>query len=353
MLSFTPPSVSDLKITTVSCTVTPIAGRTFTLVVDRDADDPLTQSFLAGIYPSLEIFHRMKRITPAGSRILDLGGHIGALSLASAADGYDVVTVEASPRNAALLQASVEANHWKNIRIVHAGVSSAPGTLSFIVDGPYGRVATGNDAKTVTVPALTVDSLLSEIGWERPDFIKMDIEGSEVAAIKGMAGLLARSDAPPIYLESNGHTLWIFEETPNSLKRAIESFGYRNYMALPDGYVSVLPDDVQGATVVDYLAVKSAPTGFNEDIRETALSEEKIAAELREAGASPVIPHRLYALRTLAHAPETLLARADLQAMVARLRTDEAEEVRSAAALVKLPPVVSKHPSWLSSLFKR
>src|SRR5207245_1177343 len=115
-----------------------------------------------------------------------------------------------------------------------AAVSDRPGTLEFCQAGPYGHVAApGSWAADVVVPALAVDDLLDEHGWDRVDFIKMDIEGSEVAGLLGMARRLGRADAPPLFVESNGHTLALFDQTPATLKATLEGFGYRNYQVDP------------------------------------------------------------------------------------------------------------------------
>jgi hypothetical protein len=106
------------------------------------------------------------------------------------------------------------------------------------------------------VRATTVDDLLEELGWERVDFIKMDIEGSEVSAVRGMARLLSRADAPPIFFESNRHTLGFFDKTPSDLKASLAALGYRNYLVAQNRLIPVLPETEQQDTVVDYLAIK-------------------------------------------------------------------------------------------------
>jgi hypothetical protein len=42
------------------------------------------------------------------------------------------------------------------------------------------------------VPLTTIDTLAEEFGLNRVDFIKMDIEGAEVAALMGAEGTLAK-----------------------------------------------------------------------------------------------------------------------------------------------------------------
>ena len=67
-----------------------------------------------------------------------------------------------------------------------------------------------------------------------PDFIKIDVEGSEVAALRGARGLLARPDRPPILLEFNPPTL---AECGASVERLLD---------LLTGYELHYVDDLRG-----------------------------------------------------------------------------------------------------------
>ena len=161
----------------------------------------------------------MSQLFELGTRVLDLGAHIGTVALLAAAKGCQVVAVEASPRNAELLRHSAAINGFTSLRVVQAAVSDRPGILSFCPKGPFGHVVTNKfESPTIEVPALPVCQVLKEVGWDRVDFIKLDVEGSEIAVIDGMAPFLARADAPPILYESNSYTLDFYDKTPNHSK---------------------------------------------------------------------------------------------------------------------------------------
>ena len=354
---YTPSSVSELAMTTETCVVQTTGDLRFSVVVDKNEADPLTQMFLRGEYPFSEIYELLTQIVSPPARVLDLGGHIGAFSLAAAAAGYEVVTVEASPRNAALLQASVEANHWENIRIINAGISDAPGTLTFVMDGPYGHVATveekkGQSNRQVSVPAITVDQLIAELGWTTPHFIKMDIEGSEVAALKGMKDLLAEDLVPPIYYESNGHTLNLYDKTPQDLKAAVEAYGYKNYLVLPNEFRLVHATDVQGTTVVDNLAVKTVLPSIAAQVNNTPFTSDELAAQLLQCLRDNSVPLQMYALRTLATAPTEIQLHPLLTERGKELTKSNDAEVQKAALLL-VQKVQAQKSSWLSTLFGR
>jgi FkbM family methyltransferase len=294
----------------------------------------------------------LEALVPPGGRVLDLGTHVGTFTLTAAALGYEVVGVEASPRNASLLRASLERNGFERVRLVHAAVSDRPGTLEFCQAGPYGHVAApGSWASNVAVPALAVDDLLDEHGWDRVDFIKMDIEGSEVAGLRGLAQRLGRRDAPPLFVESNGHTLAMFGQTPTTLRSVLVGFGYRNYQVEQGRLRPVRPAELQALTCVDYLALKGAPrlkAGGRSWRIDPPLGRREIIEQVLASCRSSNPADRGYIARALADAPPAILSRKSVLRAVQSLQADEGESVRAAAASIRLP---SAGRIWVTRLF--
>jgi FkbM family methyltransferase len=201
----------------------------------------------------------LRQLLRPGDRVLDLGAHIGTVSLAAAALGCEVAAVEPDARNAALLRASADYNGFDQLQVIEMAVSDHAGNIEFSPRGPFGHIATAaTNLPSIRVRTITVDDLLTELGWQHVDFVKMDIEGSELAALRGMKGLLSQPDAPPVHYECNAHTLGFYDSTPTLLKAAFEEYGYRSYEANGSQRVPVRSGDVQSEVVMDYLAVKSA-----------------------------------------------------------------------------------------------
>src|SRR3954447_25719250 len=138
----------------------------FAAVTDAAATDSISRDLAAGRFPAATrpAVGYLQSIARPGARVLDLDTHVGSFTLAAAALGYEVVGVEASPRNAALLQASLVKNGYRKARLVHAAVSDRPGTLEFSHGGPFGHVGVpGMGKKTVAVPARCVDEITAEL----------------------------------------------------------------------------------------------------------------------------------------------------------------------------------------------
>jgi len=231
------------------------------VVIGVEADDPISLGIAQGTHFNHAQIDLMLKLVRPGQVVLDLGAHVGLYSLTAAAVGCRVAAVEASPRNAQLLSESARCNRFEMLQVVQAAVSDRAGTVEFNVHGPYGHVyAPGSNMLGTKVRAATVEQILGEMGLSRVDFIKMDVEGSELAALSGMSRLLAGPEAPPILYESNSHTLAFYGQTPRQLKQALEDLGYRNYeITKPNRLVPALPRDSQEDIVVDYLAIKGQP----------------------------------------------------------------------------------------------
>lgn len=274
----------------------------------------------------------MLQLVSPGDRVLDLGAHVGVFSLAASAAGCAALAVEASPTNAALLRSAVWRNGFHDLHVVNAVVAAAPGTAAFVPNGPWGHVAWEPTAGAVDVPAVTVDELVAAVGWEGASFVKMDVEGSEVDALAGMARLLGGPDAPPVLYESNAHTLELAGSSPHELVAALESLGYVSYLVDPGRLTRLGPGEPQIETVANCIALKRRPPGLSGWIVSPRMTtDERLTKVLVESGHDN--PHcRRYIAGALATFDEAFLAHPQVVDALARLREDPQEGVRRAAA---------------------
>ncbi len=96
-----------------------------------------------------------------------------------------VIAFEPNPANAAHLQEHLRLNKIGNVEIVEAAVSDREGAAFFSGEGSMGKLSRiGTPTKTVQLD-----------NYPRPDFIKMDIEGGETAALRGSTKILAERRA--------------------------------------------------------------------------------------------------------------------------------------------------------------
>lgn len=324
-------------------------GHTHAMLVDTAQTDGTTEMYLKGdgIWVNAYLVSVMFALTKPGARVLDLGGFVGEFALAAAARGCEVVTVEANPEQAEMLATSAELNHFDALRVVHAAVGDRTGKVSFESRGPYGQVSHGDDSAHSgddVVTQLTVDSLVAALGWDTVDFVKIDIEGSESAALVGAAGLLNRADAPALLIECNTFVLRDLSPEPAALLRQVEEFGYTLYRVTPGGIWPWDATQFQPEVVCDYLALKGrSPEDAGLDVQAPLTAQE--AAELIsvEVGRKS-FDHSIAMAWALQFAPPELLDHPLVSAAVASLLHDPAAEVRTEAALIGRAPSERSEP---------
>ena len=321
----------DVPVDVASASVSLAEGLRYEIMVDRTSADPITTTFLTGHCVFQDLVSLMLELVSQGDVVLDVGAHIGTFTLAAAAAGCQVLAIEASPVNTDLLRRSVHRNGFHDVRVASAAVSDEPGTVQFCPIGPWGTVTNGRaSALAREVPAVTIDELLFELAMPTPTFVKMDIEGSEIKALRGMTHLLGLEDAPALLLESNGHTLNLLGVTPAELLAEIEAFGYTAYMVDGRRLVPVTSAELQPRTEVDYLALKRWPDSLQGWQLAPPLTTDERIALLVEDCKSLSEDCRAYIGRSIADAPPELLADPELASALDAMTKDPVEAVRLA-----------------------
>jgi len=313
-------------------------GKSYKLVVDAGTDDPVVHAYRYGHHANAELTELLAEFTRPGDFVLDLGAHVGTFSLAAAASGCRVVAVDASPKHVDLLRQSVAENDFRRMRVVHAAMGETEGTVKFHVAGLWGMVAGPNmhasvvdGAPLVEVDAVIGDQLLEKLDWKRVDFIKMDIEGSEVAAIRGMKNLLARDDAPVIAFECNGVTLPHYGYDTSTLLAKIEAFGYRTYRIDEKHFIPVSSREFQPETYVDLIALRPRhEQRVASRISAPRSQAEVIARAVQEARKSHEV-ERGYIASALKSAGPEILGNPSIQEALNQLAVDPVASVRESA----------------------
>ena len=118
----------------------------------------------------------------------DVGANVGYYTLLLArgvGPKGRVIAFEPNPFNLTYLKEHLRLNKIGNVEIVEAAVSDREGVAFFSGEGAMGKLSqTGAPTKIVQLD-----------NYPKPDFIKMDIEGEETAALRGSAKILAERHA--------------------------------------------------------------------------------------------------------------------------------------------------------------
>lgn len=133
-----------------------------------------------------------------GDVAIDAGAFNGliaiVLSLIVGKNGR-VVAFEPCPENFESLKSNIKKYRIKNIILINKGIFSKNGKLSFCGSGLSGSFLNKDSGKScIVAETVCLDDELKKIGLEKVDFIKMDIESSEIEAVKGAAKTLKNND---------------------------------------------------------------------------------------------------------------------------------------------------------------
>jgi FkbM family methyltransferase len=126
-----------------------------------------------------------------GDFIIDVGGGKGEDTIVfSRAVGLTgkVLSIEAHPVTFRCLRLFCELNHLHNVATANFAVidRARPVAIESQKGWQANRIVTIDAKDSLQVPALSLDELVEREGVRRIDFLKMNIEGAEALAIRGM-----------------------------------------------------------------------------------------------------------------------------------------------------------------------
>jgi FkbM family methyltransferase len=178
----------------------------------------------------------LRRSVNPGATVVDVGANIGVYSIESAlAVGPNgrVISIEAAPGHVQKLRENIQLNRMTNVVVVEAALGAAPGEgrLSLPDGDNLGMFTLGSvsGSQSHLVAVRTLDDILDELGVDRVDFVKMDIEGSEYHALCG-AQARVMGDRPTILIELNEVALRRCNSSSAEVKKLLDNFGYQGWV---------------------------------------------------------------------------------------------------------------------------
>jgi FkbM family methyltransferase len=153
----------------------------------------------------------VQKLLRAGMTVLDVGAHHGLYTLLlSKKVGRNgrVIAFEPSPRECRRLEKHLRFNRCSNVHLERCAAGSEHGEADlFLVDGfqdwcnSLRPPALPDPTHTVPVRVRRIDDVLSEQHVSKVDFIKLDVEGGELAALNGATRLMYGESRPAILAE--------------------------------------------------------------------------------------------------------------------------------------------------------
>jgi FkbM family methyltransferase len=193
--------------------------------------------FFIGLYEPVELYLMMQMLE-AGQTVVDGGANIGLYSImmsTAVGEGGSVHAFEPVPKTHALLVENIGRNRLTNVTVSNAALSDEPGVVSLglAVDqtansGAFG-VGHQTPATAVDVSTITLDEYAAGHNLRRIDFVKLDVEGSELRALHGMRTILER-DEPTLLVEVCQETAQRAGFVANDILDLLGPLGYRAFV---------------------------------------------------------------------------------------------------------------------------
>jgi FkbM family methyltransferase len=182
--------------------------------------------------------HTLQRLVSPGDAVLDLGANIGIFTLAAASlvgPAGCVHACEPGSRARQRLNENIAINRLRNAHVYNFAIGDHDHVARLYIGGDSEGSslvhADDPNAPVEEVPVRSIDSWLHEASMasvrDRISVVKLDVEGNEVAAIRGGHALFTGRRRPSIIVEANPLTLSHAGESIQTLRESLQQYGYR------------------------------------------------------------------------------------------------------------------------------
>lgn len=202
--------------------------RGMTIAIARD-DRTITPTLLTGDFERTEI-DAFEALLGPGMTVIDVGANCGVLTALAAkhvGPTGRVISIEAVPSNAKLLANTVRHNKIDEIvTMVAKAASDTTAPLRIYLDGDNsGTHSVGKRTpQFVDVPATTVDALVSDLGSQRVDVVKIDVEGYEAQVFAGAFQTLS-TFKPIVFAEFDSDMITAAGGSPDDVASTLAEHG--------------------------------------------------------------------------------------------------------------------------------
>ena len=182
----------------------------------------LTSSFseylsVYGLMPNKGELAMIQKLVGSATEAFDVGANLGVWTvlMSKANPRARVHSFEPNPVTWSLLERNVRQNQCVNVSLNRAAVSDTTRQVAFQVPAKvsiFGRVAPSqkgvdeegrfSNSSSFLVPAVRLCEYCAIQSIEEIDFLKVDVEGHELAALKGLNHLFTQRRVKAIYIET-------------------------------------------------------------------------------------------------------------------------------------------------------
>ena len=194
------------------------------------------QLFWYGYYEK-EVGDLLKKILRQKDVFIDIGANIGYFSLLSAtiSPSAKVISFEPVKDLFQKIKENVSINDCKNIVAINAAVGETNEQRELFLSTPDNlgmssfQQPENYAGRKENVEVIAIDDWFKTSGLTKVDLIKLDIEGSELAALKGMRSVL-EEQRPVLIAEINPETLSLFGLNQSDIYNYLNQLNFDRYL---------------------------------------------------------------------------------------------------------------------------
>ena len=180
----------------------------------------------------------VKNYVKKGDRVIDVGAHVGYYTLLLSqlvGNAGKVYAFEPDPKNFELLKKNVEINGFKNIELIQKAVSNKTGIIKLYLgdeDRATNRIYDAqldDTKKSIEIKTISLDEYIKD---KKIDFIKIDVEGSELGVIEGMESIFQNNKQIKIITEFFPFLIEKSGNKPKEILKKLENLNFEMYEIL-------------------------------------------------------------------------------------------------------------------------
>jgi FkbM family methyltransferase len=210
-----------------------------------------------------EFFELARLLLPRNGVFFDVGANFGLMSLGVAgaiAPGGSLHVFEPNPFLIPVLKRSFDRLSFERFYLNGCAVSECSGTVTMQFNPRHTGASFVTAYGGVTVPSIRLDDYIQEKQISRVDLLKLDVEGFELPALRGMQRSLASGVVRTLYFEFNPE--WLARNCrPEELLQFLADCGFTLFFCRKHDFERLgrMPQRVRAVST--YLPLLPLPAG--------------------------------------------------------------------------------------------
>ena len=168
----------------------------------------------------------------------DIGANVGYFSILAAKANAKVLAFEPDPVNVERIWYHQKINQLDKLEVNHMGIGEENKNLQFyrasILNNGQSGFINRNAVESMSVAVFTLDYLIYDQNFPKPNFLKIDTEGWELKVLKGATKLLTLDPPKTIIFEWDG--IGENSENVDSISQFLSQFNYQITQILNDDH---------------------------------------------------------------------------------------------------------------------